>query len=90
MGFWCLTGSFKELNLTKEKTTIWVRIRQVLSFLDVIFSLSLGILLLQGYGSTDWQVAVCEWAAVLAVEFYLATFYWDLGDEYFIQQVKEY
>ena len=62
----------------------------MLSLLNVIFSLYLGLLLLQAYEDTDWQVAVCEWAAVLAVEFYLATFYWDLGDEYFIQQVKEY
>lgn len=25
-----------------------------------------------------------------AAEFYVVTFYWDLGDEYFVEQVKEF
>ena len=89
-GFWCLAGCFKELNLTKEKTTHWVRIRQVLCLVNVTFSLLLGLFLAKGYDNHTWQVATCEWTAVFAVEFYLATFYWDLGDEYVVKQVKDF
>jgi len=43
-----------------------------------------------GYGGDDWQVAVGEWSAVWSQQLYAFTFYWDLGDEYFIEQVREY
>jgi len=52
--------------------------------------LSLGVLYLFGYRGKDWEVAVCEWTAVWTAEFYVLTFYWDLGDEFFVEQVKEY
>ena len=62
----------------------------MLCIVNVIFGLLMGFFLLKGYDSTTWQVATCEWIAVFAVEFYLGTFYWDLGDEYIVKQVKEY
>lgn len=70
--------------------TVWVTIRQVLSLVNLTFSLSLGVLYVFGYRGDDWQVAVCEWTAVWAAEFYVLTFFWDLGDEYFVEQVKEF
>ena len=70
--------------------TAWVTVRQFLSLVNLTFSLSLGVLYLFGYKSTDWEVAVSEWTAVWAAEFYVVTFYWDLGDEYFVEQVKEF
>ena len=83
-----LNSNFPQL--TKEKITIWVTIRQFLSLLNLTFSLSLGVFYLLGYQSTDWQVSVSEWLAVWMAEFYVLTFYWDLGNEFFIEQVKEF
>ena len=34
-------------------------------------------------------MSVSEWAAVLTVNLYALTFYWDLGEGYFIEQVHE-
>lgn len=76
--------------LTKEKITVWVTVRQFLSLVNLTFSLALGVLYAFGYEGNDWEVAFTEWTAVWAAEFYVLTFYWDLGDEFFIEQVKEF
>ena len=68
--------------------TAWVTVRQLLSLVILTFSLSLGVLSLFGNNTTDWEVAVSEWMAVWATELYIVTFYWDLGDEYYIEQVR--
>ena len=41
--------------------------------------------------SLQWQegwIPLCEWGAVICSELYVGTFFFDLGDEYFIEQVK--
>ena len=88
-GSWCLACSFKELSVDKGTGNKWPFIRQIISLANVFFSLYLGTLLVLGYSSNDWQVALSEWAAVLCANLYTLTFYWDLGDHYFIEQVQE-
>ena len=57
--------------------------------LNLGFSLSLGVFYLMGYTSQDWPVPVSEWLILLSVELYALTYYFDLGNAYFIEQIKE-
>ena len=34
------------------------------------------------------RIPVCEWGAVICSELFIGTFYFDLGDDYYIEQVK--
>lgn len=76
--------------MEKLKRTPWILVRQTLAVLVTGFSGALGVCYFVGLKSTDWPVAVCEWSAVIMTELYVITFYWDLGDEFFIEQIREY
>lgn len=75
--------------MSEDKTTGWVILRQIFSLLVLFFTICLASLYLLGFQGTDWQVGVSEWAAVFSAEFYCATFYWDLGKEFLVEQVRE-
>lgn len=78
------------LQLSTEKVTFYTVLRQILALLITTLSLSMGVLYLMGYSVHDWQIPVCEWGSVICAEFYVSTFYFDLGKEYFIEQVREF
>ena len=71
------------------KTTVWVTLRKILALSNMTFSISMGVFYLMGFTSQDWPVSVSEWMVLLSVEFYTLTFFFDLGNSYFIEQVRE-
>jgi len=86
---WCLVCSFKELNLEKSERDPWVHVRKILATLITIFTFAMLFLFLVVKDKVDaGRIPVCEWGAVICADLYVGTFYFDLGDDYYIEQVK--
>jgi len=93
LGFslWCICCSFQEIGLkgltwNKDK---WVYIRKIIALLNVFFTATLTVCFAIKLSPTHWLVPVSEWLAVFMTEAFALTFWFDLGDEFWIEQVKE-
>lgn len=91
LGFslWCICCSFQEIGLLESEITNYVRLRKIFAVSEATSCFLLGAFYLMGYTSLDWQVASVEWMSFLWGECYVMTFYFDLGDEYFVEQIRE-
>ena len=75
--------------LETSKCDKWVYIRKVLAVLIAFFTFTMLALFLIVKEKVDvGRIPVCEWAAVICAELYVGSFYFDLGDEYYIEQVR--
>jgi len=76
-------------NLCKAETTSYVTMRKIFAIGVSTSCFLLGAFYLVGYTSLDWQVALVEWMSFVFGELYIITFYFDLGDEYYVEQIRE-
>ena len=54
-----------------------------------IFTLAMMYLFLIAKESVDkGRIPICEWAAVICAELFVGTFYFDLGKDFYIEQVE--
>jgi len=86
---WCIVCSFKEIPLVGAQADKWVRIRRILAVLIAVFTFTMLFLFLVVKDKVDaGRIPVCEWGACICSELFIGTFYFDLGDDYYIEQVK--
>lgn len=86
---WCVVCSFKEIPLLKSERDGWVMVRRVLAIMILVFTFVMLYLFLVVHDKVvNGRIPVCEWGAVICSELFIGTFYFDLGDDYYIEQVK--
>ena len=67
----------------------FVHVRRVLALLIAFFTFTMLFLFLVIKDKVSaGRIPVCEWGAVICSELFIGTFYFDLGDDYYIEQVK--
>ena len=67
----------------------WVEIRKILAILVTLFTLAMLYLAVILKEDIDkGRIPVCEWAAVFCAEMFVGTFYFDLGKDFYIEQVQ--
>jgi len=86
---WCVVCSFKELPLARAEQDGWVLTRRVLALMITAFTFVMLFLFLVVKDKVKYgRIPVCEWGAVICSELFIGTFYFDLGDDYYVEQVK--
>lgn len=83
---WCVCCSFKEIGL--EGNDRWPRVRKILSVMIIIMTAIMLYLLAIKDKIDEGRIPVLEWSAVICSELFVGTFWCDLGDDFYIEQVE--
>jgi len=86
---WCIVCSFKELSLVRAEQDCWVHTRRILALMIAGFTFTMLFLFLVVKDKVNaGRIPICEWGACICSELFIGTFFFDLGDDYYVEQVK--